>query len=93
MFAGSSYWIYTTWIATLFPQTARSNKGDRPRKPATKKIDISTGNVSVVGGDGTVVATGAQAYDESWIPAHHLQRPEAKRAKSSGKVKKISKPE
>jgi hypothetical protein len=92
MFVGSSYWIYTTWIATLFPQKQRAGKsGDRSRKPG-KKSD-STEQVSVVGAEGTAVTTGAQAYDESWIPAHHLQRPEAKRSKSGGKPKKGSKPE
>jgi len=36
----------------------------------------------VSGGDGTAVSSGAKAYNEEWIPAHHMQRPDAKKVKS-----------
>jgi hypothetical protein len=46
--------------------------------------------VSVIGADGPAVTTGAEAqkaYDESWIPEHHLNRPAAKRVKSGASSK------
>jgi len=82
LFVGSSYFIYNTWIATLFPQKTKSGKGgDRPRKSTggAKKEPTSPALVA----DGAV-ATGSKAYDESWIPDHHINRPEARRLKSGG---------
>ncbi|KAI4196722.1 MAG: hypothetical protein LQ350_006368 [Teloschistes chrysophthalmus] len=92
LFAGTCLFIYNTWIATLFPpskstkntpgkdasRARASTKGTKPVNPADQ--------VGVVGGtDGpAVMASGAKAYDESWIPAGHLQRPEARRVKSKG---------
>ena len=52
--------------------------GKKPVDPADQ--------VSVVGADGPATASGAKAYDESWIPAEHLKRPEAKRV-GSGRPK------
>ena len=46
--------------------------------------------MSVIGADGPAVTTGAEAqkaYDESWIPEHHLNRPTAKRVKSGASSK------
>jgi len=87
-FVGTCYFIYTTWITTLFPQKRRGGKGgERAKKSTTggKMVDPAD-QVSVVGADGPAVTSGAKAYDESWIPAGHLQRPEAKRV-GSGRPK------
>jgi hypothetical protein len=83
-FAGTSYFIYKTWISTLFPQRKRGGKGGERAKTSSrgsKKVDPSD-QVAVVGADGSAVTSGAKAYDESWIPEHHLNRPEARRGKS-----------
>ncbi|KAL8671900.1 MAG: hypothetical protein Q9168_003611 [Polycauliona sp. 1 TL-2023] len=87
IFGGTCYFIYSTWISTLFPQKRRSGGGgkdaSRARKSTSgsKSVDPSD-QVSVLGGDGPAIASGAKAYDESWIPAGHLQRPDARRVKS-----------
>ncbi|KAH7355775.1 hypothetical protein BKA66DRAFT_474887 [Pyrenochaeta sp. MPI-SDFR-AT-0127] len=83
-FGGTVYFIYNTWITTFFPQKkGRGKGGERAKKSSagTKKVDPAD-QVAVVGADGPAVTTGAKAYDESWIPAAHLQRPEAKRVRS-----------
>ena len=83
LFSGSCYFIYNTWISTFFPQKRRGGKGgERTKKGGSKKVDPAD-QVGVVGADGPAVTSGAKAYDESWIPQHHLQRPESKRSKSS----------
>lgn len=86
-FAGVVYFIYNTWITTLFPQKKRGGKGgERASRSSgqSKKVDPAD-QVSVVGADGPAVTTGAKAggFDQSWIPAGHLQRPEARRVGSS----------
>ncbi|KAF1949828.1 hypothetical protein CC80DRAFT_529204 [Byssothecium circinans] len=88
-FAGTVYFIYTTWIQTFFPQKRRGGKGgERAKKSSggSKKVDPAE-QVAVVGADGPAVTSGSKAYDESWIPANHLNRPEARRVKSSGTPK------
>ncbi|KAL9002930.1 MAG: hypothetical protein Q9188_004167 [Gyalolechia gomerana] len=91
LFAGTIYFIYNTWIATLFPQKKRGGKdASRARKSTsgTKKVDPND-QVGVVGADGPAVTSGSKAaYDESWIPEGHLQRPEARRVKSGAGVKR-----
>ncbi|KAK5681827.1 Increased recombination centers protein 22 [Elasticomyces elasticus] len=91
-FGGTCFFIYTTWIQTLFPQKRRGGKGGERAKRSSgqsKKVDPAD-QVSVVGADGPAVTSSAQlggkSYDESWIPAGHLQRPEAKRV-GSGRPK------
>ncbi|GAB7357772.1 hypothetical protein MBLNU459_g0420t2 [Dothideomycetes sp. NU459] len=94
VFGGTVYFIYNTWITTLFPQKkGRGKGGERAKRSSqgTKKVDPAD-QVSVVGADGPAVTSGAKAYDESWIPAHHLSRPEAKRIPSGAKVRSRSKP-
>jgi hypothetical protein len=95
LFGGSVYFIYNTWIATLFPQSVKGGKGGERAKRSSggsKKVDPSD-QVTVVGADGPAVTSGAKAYDESWIPEGHLQRPEAKRVKSGGRPKSRGRPE
>jgi hypothetical protein len=84
-FAGTCYFIYSTWIATLFPQKKRGGKGGERAKTSskgTKSVDPAE-QVAVGGANGPAVTSGAKAIDASWIPAQHLQRPEAKRIRSS----------
>ncbi|KAK5000087.1 Increased recombination centers protein 22 [Elasticomyces elasticus] len=89
VFAGTCYFIYTTWITTLFPQKRRGGKGGERAKRSSgqsKKVDPAD-QVSVIGADGPAVTSGAKAYDESWIPAHHINRPDARRINSGAKVR------
>ncbi|CAG5182846.1 uncharacterized protein ALTATR162_LOCUS10364 [Alternaria atra] len=83
-FGGTVYFVYNTWISTFFPQKKGRGKGGERAKMSSgqsKKVDPAD-QVAVVGADGPAVTSGAKAYDESWIPASHLQRPEAKRVRS-----------
>ncbi|PMD29121.1 hypothetical protein L207DRAFT_549983 [Hyaloscypha variabilis F] len=92
-FAGTLYFVYKTWIEALFPQTKRGGKGGERAKRSSggsKKAVAPEDQVSVIGADGPAVTTGAEAqkaYDESWIPEHHLNRPAAKRVKSGASSK------
>ncbi|KKY13918.1 putative signal sequence receptor alpha chain [Diplodia seriata] len=84
VFAGTCYFIYNTWITTLFPQKKGRGKGGERAKTSskgTKAVDPAD-QVGVVGADGPAVTSGAKGFDESWIPAGHLNRPEARRVKS-----------
>lgn len=91
---GVLYLFYTIWIAPYFPQK-RARSGEKAKKTATgsKKVEPREA-AEVMGSDGPAVATGAKSYNEEWIPAHHIQRPEAKRVKSGNpKPKSRSKAE
>ena len=93
-FLGTIYFIYSTWITTLFPQKRRGGKGgERAKKSSggSKTVD-PTDQVSVIGADGPAMTSGAKAYDESWIPAHHINKPQAQRVKSGTKGKSKAKP-
>ena len=83
-FSGIAYFVYTTWLATFFPQARRrgGKSGERAKRSlgGAKKVDPSD-QISVTA-DGPAVVSGSKAYDESWIPSHHIQRPEAKRIRS-----------
>ena len=91
-FAGTLYFVYKTWIETLFPQIRRGGRGgERAKRSGGSKKAVAPED-QVSGGDGPAMTTGAmaqQGYDESWIPEHHINRPTAKRVKSgaSSKVK------
>lgn len=73
---GVGYAFYYIWVVPYFPQLQQKKpKGQRPVKKA-EPVDADS--------QGPAVTTGSKGYDESWIPAHHLQRPEARRVKSGG---------
>ncbi|KAK4444449.1 increased recombination centers protein 22 [Podospora aff. communis PSN243] len=81
LFGATLYFVYKTWIESLFPQ------GTRIAKPAKKVKKVE---VEPLSGSESAGATGAEKdYDESWIPNHHINRPQARRVKSgaSGKTK------
>ena len=83
LFGFTCWFIYNTWVTTLFPQKRGRGKGDKTKRPTAGAKRTDTGDQIAVGGvDGPAVATGAKSYDESWIPAQHLQRPEARRVGS-----------
>lgn len=75
-FAGTCYFVYSTWITTLFPQQKSSGRSKTPR--AKKVADPVPADPS----SPTATTTGAKGYDVDWIPAQHLNRPEAKRVGS-----------
>jgi hypothetical protein len=90
-FGGTLYFVYTTWISSLFPQKKRGGKGgERAKKSSggTKTVDPAE-QIAVVGADGPAVTSGSKAFDASWIPAAHLQRPEAKRVRSGTPKTKV----
>lgn len=97
-FAGTAYFVYNTWFSTLFPQQkrGRGGKGGERAKTSSKgsKAVDPAEQVSVAAADGPAVTSSSKVYDESWIPQHHIQRPEAKRIRSgtpSGvKTKKVT---
>ncbi|QIW94940.1 hypothetical protein AMS68_000458 [Peltaster fructicola] len=87
-FGGICFFIYQTWITRLFPQKRRGGKGGERAKRSTggtKPVDPAA-QTAVIGADGPAVTSGSKAYDESWIPAEHLKRPEARRV-GSGRPK------
>lgn len=87
LFAGAVYFVYKTYIEAFFPQThKRGNRGaGKGVKPAEEKDAALSGSEAVTTGTD-------KGYDESWIPTDHINRPSAKRVKSSasGKLKKAS---
>ncbi|KND93571.1 Increased recombination centers protein 22 [Tolypocladium ophioglossoides CBS 100239] len=82
VFAGTLYFVYKTWIEALFPQAKRT-------KSAKKSKKIVDADAALSGSESVGASTGAsKTYDESWIPNHHMNRPSAKRVKSTASNKK-----
>lgn len=85
MFAGTSFYIYNTWIASLLGQQnkrrAPLDKSSRVR--STKRPEVEEPEL-VTGEDGAAAAatTGAKTYDASWIPEHHTKRPAPRKIRS-----------
>ncbi|KAI1337461.1 hypothetical protein F5Y15DRAFT_390482 [Xylariaceae sp. FL0016] len=80
-FAGTCYFVYKTYIEAFFPQAKKGAKGPKKVKTVPEREPLSGGEAS-----GT-----NKGYDESWIPSDHINRPTARRVKSSAssKSKKI----
>jgi hypothetical protein len=85
VFAGTLYFVYKTWIEALFPQAKRTKAPAGPKK-VKKSADA---DAALSGSESTGNATGSKTYDESWIPNHHINRPVAKRSKSTPKKKLV----
>ncbi|KAH6649131.1 hypothetical protein BKA67DRAFT_381871 [Truncatella angustata] len=80
-FAGTSYFVYKTYIEAFFPGQPKKTRA--PKGKQAKLIEKEP----LSGGEGT--ATGADSgFDASWIPQDHINRPTAKRVKSGAAQKK-----
>ena len=86
VFGATLYFVYKTWIEALFPQAKRTGGGRKARKAVEKVEAVSAEALS--GNESTGAGTGAEDFDASWIPAHHINRPVAKRVKSGASKKK-----
>lgn len=67
-FGGVLYFVYKTWIETLFPQA----------KPAPKKARKSAGAASLAG----TASISADKYDDKWIP-ENLKTPKSGKGKKA----------
>ncbi|KAL4980078.1 hypothetical protein BDW66DRAFT_125575 [Aspergillus desertorum] len=77
-FGGVVYFFYTVWIAPYFPQKRKSAKQETSRKNVTKKAEASVDSPAV---------SSATTYNAEWIPAHHINRPEARKVKGASRSK------
>ncbi|KAL5048188.1 hypothetical protein BDW71DRAFT_196228 [Aspergillus fruticulosus] len=78
-FGGVAYFFYTVWIAPYFPQKRKSAKQETSRKNvASKKAEASVDSPAV---------SSATTYNAEWIPAHHINRPEARKVKGTSRSK------
>ncbi|KAH8696669.1 putative translocon-associated protein, alpha subunit [Talaromyces proteolyticus] len=77
-FAGIVYFFYNVWVAPYFPQKRRGRGGDS-KKPtsAAKKVDSDASPVDATS------AGAASGFNSEWIPAHHIQKPEARKVKGA----------
>ncbi|KAF9892530.1 hypothetical protein FE257_001639 [Aspergillus nanangensis] len=75
-FGGVSYFFYTVWVAPYFPQKRKAGKPvDKKSAAAAKKAEE----------EAAPAVTSATAYNADWIPAHHINRPEARKVKGQGR--------
>ena len=79
---GVAYFFYTVWVAPYFPQKRKSGKTAEKPSGASKKAEASP-----VEGAGSPVSS-ATTYNAEWIPAHHINRPEARKVKGTARSKK-----
>lgn len=84
-FGGISYFVYSVWIAPYFPQKRKSGKGPEfSKKPsgASKKSEASPSEAPE-----SPTVPSATTYNADWIPAHHINRPEARKVKGTTRSK------
>jgi hypothetical protein len=75
-FAGIFYFFYTVWIAPYFPQKRRGRDTKKSTVTAKKTdLDVATPEATPV--------SSANTYNSDWIPAHHIQKPEARKVKGA----------
>ncbi|OKL57757.1 hypothetical protein UA08_07008 [Talaromyces atroroseus] len=75
-FAGIFYFFYTVWIAPYFPQKRRGRDTKKSTVTAKKTdLDAATPEATTV--------SSATTYNSDWIPAHHIQKPEARKVKGA----------
>ncbi|KAL2862753.1 putative translocon-associated protein, alpha subunit [Aspergillus lucknowensis] len=80
-FGGVVYFFYTVWVAPYFPQKRKSGKGaefSKKSSAATKKAETTAESPAV---------SSATTYNADWIPAHHINRPEARKVKGTTRTK------
>lgn len=86
LLVGTVYFIYSTWLKAFFPQQKRKTRGPgtstRKSGAATASATAAATTTADAPVDSAFASGAAKPYDESWIPAQHLQRPEAKRVRS-----------
>ena len=83
-FTAVIYFFFTVWVAPFLPQKRRGGKGDFSKKSSAKKGSSeqdADGSINVTGSSGPV-------YNAEWIPAHHINRPEARKVKGSSRSKR-----
>lgn len=80
-FAGVVYFFYTVWIAPYFPQKRKSGKTDFSKKSsgASKKEEAAPVEAAAS------PVSSATTYNADWIPAHHINRPEARKVKGTAR--------
>lgn len=77
------YFFYTVWIAPYFPQKRKSGKSSEKPSGAAKKAEASP-----VEDAGSPTVSSATTYNAEWIPAHHINRPEARKVKGTARSAK-----
>ncbi|CEJ58254.1 hypothetical protein PMG11_06918 [Penicillium brasilianum] len=73
-FVGVVYFFYTVWVAPYFPQKRKGGKSGEKKTPAKREIVEDTPSPAIAS---------ATTYNADWIPAHHINRPEARKVKGS----------
>ncbi|KAL3478634.1 translocon-associated protein, alpha subunit [Aspergillus californicus] len=77
-FGGVAYFFYNVWIAPYFPQKRKASKGAEKPTSASKKVEAPAETPAV---------SSATTYNADWIPAHHINRPEARKVKGNTRAK------